>query len=196
MICILMNGGYREKRGTIIMTKRNGQMKPDGKKTTQAGSWASITTPRFWKTMVVIGILIVGGGVLFFTRPANHTGAVEMIVYKSSTCKCCDKWVAQMRDAGFKVTTREGNDMDSIKSSYGIMPGLRSCHTAVVEGYVVEGHVPAGDIKRLLQERPAIAGLAVPGMPMGSPGMEGQYQDPYDVLAFDVDGRAAVYARY
>ena len=178
------------------MYKQNEKMKTDGKKSMQAGSGAGIIAPRFWKTMIVIGILITGGGALFFAQPATKTGGVEMVVYKSPSCKCCDKWVDHMLDAGFKITTRDGNNMDSIKSSYGIMPGLQSCHTAVVEGYVVEGHVPADDIKRLLQERPAVAGLAAPGMPMGSPGMEGRYKDPYDVLTFDRNGRTTIFARY
>ena len=178
------------------MAKRNEHMEVDRKKTLKAVTGSGVTVPRIWKTMIVIGVLIAGVSVLFFAQPATKAGAVEMVVYKSPSCKCCDKWVDHMRDAGYKVTTRDDNNMDSIKSTYGIMPGLRSCHTAVVEGYVVEGHVPADDIKRLLQERPAVAGLAAPGMPMGSPGMEGPYKDPYNIIAFDRNGRTTIYARY
>jgi len=178
------------------MTKCNGQMKADGKKFLKAGPGGSVTFPRFWKTMIVIGVLIAGVSVLFFAEPARKAGAMDIVVYKSPSCNCCDKWVDHVRGAGFNVTTRNSNNMDDIKSSYGIMPGLRSCHTAIVEGYVVEGHVPANDIRRLLQERPAVAGLAVSGMPMGSPGMEGPYKDPYNIIAFDRNGRTTVYTRY
>ena len=86
--------------------------------------------------------------------------------------------------------------MSQIKQDYGVAYKLRSCHTAVVDGYVLEGHVPAEDIHRLLQERPAVDGLAVPGMPMGSPGMEGAYKDPYDVVSFTKGGKSAVFARH
>ena len=88
------------------------------------------------------------------------------------------------------------NDLRAVKINYGITPELRACHTAVVDGYVIEGHVPAETIRRLLAERPDVAGLAVPGMPMGSPGMEGARKDPYDVLAFDSAGNTSVYAKY
>ena len=90
-----------------------------------------------------------------------------------------------MRDKGLKVTTEYVSDLTSIKISHGVTPDLAGCHTAVVEGYVIEGHVPASEIRRLLQERPAVAGLSVPGMPVGSPGMEGTPAERYQVLAFD-----------
>ena len=122
--------------------------------------------------------------------------AIEITVYKSTTCKCCDKWVDHLRDAGFTVTSQNSSDMNIIKSSTGVKPKLQSCHTALVEGYVIEGHVPASDIRRLIQERPAVSGLTVPGMPIGSPGMEGPYKDPYDVLTFDQKGQTKVYARH
>ena len=178
------------------MDKRNKHRHTGGDQGAQAGPNEGAKGSRLKRIMLVIGILLAGGGVLFFAQPASKTKAVEMVVYKSPTCNCCGKWVAHMRDAGFKVTTRDSDDLDGIKSKFGIAPALRSCHTAVVEGYVVEGHVPAADIKRLLQERPAVAGLAVPGMPMGSPGMEGEYKDPYNVLTFDKDGRTSIYASY
>jgi len=179
------------------MGKRNKHKQTGGNQGAQAVPESGVKGSRLSKIMLVIGILLIaGGGILFFAQPVSKTGAVEMVVYKSPTCNCCGKWVAHMRDAGFKVTTKNIDDLDGIKSFYGIAPALRSCHTAVVEGYLVEGHVPAADIKRLLQERPAVAGLAVPGMPMGSPGMEGEHQDPYNVLTFDKDGRTSIYASY
>ncbi len=101
-----------------------------------------------------------------------------------------------MRDKGFKVTTEYVSDLTSIKINHGVTPELAGCHTAVVEGYVIEGHVPASEIYRLLEERPGVVGLSVPGMPGGSPGMEGAPAENYQVLTFDRDGRREVYASY
>ena len=112
----------------------------------------------------------------------------EIRVYKSPTCGCCEKWVEHLRAAGFAVQTSDVPDVTPIKLENGVTPELSACHTAFVGGYVVEGHVPASDIRRLLAERPAVAGLAVPGMPMGSPGMEGPRPVPYEVLSFGDQG--------
>jgi hypothetical protein len=101
-----------------------------------------------------------------------------------------------LRDKGFRVTTEYVSDLIPIKINHGITPDLAGCHTAVVEGYVIEGHVPAREIHRLLEERDSIAGLSVPGMPVGSPGMEGAPAERYQVLAFDRNGRREVYASY
>lgn len=94
------------------------------------------------------------------------------IVYKSSTCSCCNKWVDHLRSSGFPVQVREPSDLSAVKEKYRVPHDMRSCHTAVIDGYVVEGHVPATDIQRLLRKRPQAIGLSVPGMPLGSPGME------------------------
>ena len=147
-------------------------------------------------TVGIAGTLFFVGAILFLARPSHTGNAVAITVYKSPTCNCCNSWVDHLRNAGFVVTAKNSVDMGSIKSSAGIAPMLQSCHTALVEGYVIEGHVPANDIKRLLRERPAVTGLTVPGMPMGSPGMEGPYRDPYDVLAFDQNSGTRVYASY
>lgn len=117
-------------------------------------------------------------------------------VYKSPWCGCCAGWVEHMRGAGFAVRISEVDDVDPVKDRHRVPAELRSCHTALVDGYVIEGHVPARDIRRLFAERPSAAGLAVPGMPGGSPGMEGGAQEPYDVLVFRDDGRAEVFASY
>lgn len=118
-------------------------------------------------------------------------------VYHSPTCGCCMKWVDHLRAEGFEVSVRSRTDMGAVKQEHGIPRQLSSCHTATAGGYVVEGHVPADEIKRLLRQRPDVAGLSVPGMPIGSPGMEqGEREEPYDVLAFTDDGRAGVFARY
>lgn len=121
--------------------------------------------------------------------------APTITVYKTPTCGCCTAWVEHLREHGFEVETHDLPRLDQIKARYGVTRELESCHTAVVDGYVVEGHVPADLIERMLKERPQIAGLTVPGMPMGSPGMEGPRKDPYDVLTFDRDGKTTVYDR-
>jgi hypothetical protein len=119
-------------------------------------------------------------------------------VYKTPTCGCCSKWVDHQQEAGFGVRTTDMPDLTDVKASHGVPRELESCHTALVAGYVLEGHVPGDDVKRLLEERPAIAGLAVPGMPIGSPGMEipGSNVQPYDVIAFSNDGSTHVFASH
>jgi hypothetical protein len=117
-----------------------------------------------------------------------------MVVYKSPTCGCCAAWVDHIEANGFRVEVRDTANLAPIKARHGVPGKLESCHTALVDGYVVEGHVPADLIVRMLRERPDAAGLAVPGMPMGSPGMEGPYKDRYDVLTFRRDGSTQVYA--
>jgi len=117
-----------------------------------------------------------------------------VLVYKTESCGCCNAWVEHLRAAGFTVDARNVVDLMSIKRDAGVPASHASCHTALVDGYVVEGHVPADQIERLLAERPEVAGLAVPGMPVGSPGMEGPGAGPYQVLAFDRRGASSVYA--
>lgn len=122
-----------------------------------------------------------------------------MQVYKSPTCGCCAKWVEHVKDAGFDVRVVDLDDakLDVQKSKLGVAPKLQSCHTATVGGYVIEGHVPAADIVKLLKDKPSIAGLAAPGMPRGSPGMEmGSVKDRYDVVSFDKSGATKVYASH
>jgi len=120
----------------------------------------------------------------------------SITVYKSPTCGCCTKWIKYLQANGFKVEAIDLQDMSAVKVEAGISRQLASCHTAKVGGYVVEGHVPADDIKRLLKERPDVVGLTVPGMPMGSPGMEGHREDNYDVLTFTRTGETSVFSRY
>jgi hypothetical protein len=119
-------------------------------------------------------------------------------IVKDPGCGCCSKWIEHLEDAGFKATVSESRDIDAYKDSKGVPRLARSCHTATVDGYVIEGHVPAADIRRLLKERPSVAGLAVPGMPAGSPGMEvpGGRVDAYDTIAFDKAGKTRVYAAH
>jgi len=139
------------------------------------------------KAALVLGLLL--------GAPAAF--AAEVTVYKSPTCGCCKAWIEHLEENGFEVEARDVRDVVPHKIEHGVSPQLASCHTALVDGYVIEGHVPAGDIRRLLAERPAVRGLSVPGMPVGSPGMEhGDRVDPYDVLSFGDDGKTEVYSSY
>lgn len=118
----------------------------------------------------------------------------SVVVYKTASCGCCNGWVDHLRAAGFEVDARNVRDLMSVKRDAQVPVHMSSCHTALVDGYVVEGHVPADQIKRLLAERPEIAGIAVPGMPIGSPGMEGRNAKRYQVLTFDAQGQSSVFA--
>lgn len=117
-------------------------------------------------------------------------------VWKTPTCGCCGKWVRTLEKAGFKVQAHDVDSLDAIMQKHGITPALASCHTAVVGRYVIEGHVPESDIRRLLREKPDIKGLAAPGMPQGSPGMDVPGSPPFDVLAIGKDGKTSVYATH
>ncbi len=117
-------------------------------------------------------------------------------VYRSPTCSCCIKWVRHLESEGFTVAVNDVRDVRPLKAEHGVPENLGSCHTALVDGYVVEGHVPASDVKRLLAERPKVTGLAVPGMPIGSPGMEGPNPERYRVMSFDAAGRIETYSSH
>jgi hypothetical protein len=123
---------------------------------------------------------------------------VPMTVYKSSSCGCCAKWVDYVRSGGFAPTVHDEEDMDAIKAQLGVPSGVHSCHTAIVGRYLIEGHVPAPDIQRLLAARPKVAGLAVPGMPSSTPGMAGPGAPitDFEVVAFQLDGATTSFARY
>ena len=119
-------------------------------------------------------------------------------VYKSPTCGCCDGWIEYMEKHGYRVRVQEITDVTSIKNRYQIPVALQSCHTSLVGGYVVEGHVPVEALEQLLAERPSVKGIAVPGMPIGAPGMEqhGTAPQPYDVMSFDEAGNTAVFSSH
>ncbi len=128
----------------------------------------------------------------------GNGGLPNVVVHKSPSCGCCGAWVDHMRDAGFPVEVRNADNLEPVKSRLGVPYGKGSCHTAEVEGYFVEGHVPAGDIKRMLAERPDALGLTVPGMPIGSPGMEspdGTVQ-PYTVELVSRDGATRAFTEH
>jgi hypothetical protein len=141
------------------------------------------------------GLALAGGRSLWaaVSRSADPT----MTIYMSPTCGCCAKWVDHVKAAGFKTVVHEEEGMDTVKESLGVPRGMRSCHTAQVDKYLIEGHVPAEDIRKLLARKPKAAGLAAPGMPASSPGMAvpGEPREPYDVLLFQRDGTSEVFAR-
>jgi hypothetical protein len=152
-------------------------------------------------------------GVAFALEPAKETTpavAVQkaatttaksqlptLIVHKTESCGCCAVWVRHMEQAGFKVEVKNETNLDPIKRAMGVPTNAESCHTGKIDRYFIEGHVPAEDVKRLLAERPNAMGLAVPGMPIGSPGMEqGNRRDPYDVLLVQRSGKTSVFAQH
>jgi hypothetical protein len=130
------------------------------------------------------------------SRLALAADSTVVTVYKSPACGCCSQWVEHLRDSGFEVKTVDTNDLGNIKSAAGVTPALASCHTAWVDGYLIEGHVPPEDIRRLLKEHPAVKGLTVPGMPSGAPGMEAPNPEHHKVLAIDADGKTTVFAEH
>lgn len=128
--------------------------------------------------------------------PVDWAGPIEMTVYLTPACGCCSGWVEHIREYGFEVALEYRVDLTEVKQSFGVRPELSSCHTAVVNGYVIEGHVPGEVVRQFLAEGPPVRGLTVPGMPIGSPGMEmGGRVDPYDVLTFTTTGLTDVYSR-
>ena len=152
-----------------------------------------MTKRRF---LSVAGLVFAG---LLLSAPSAPTTlpAIRITVYKDPNCGCCKSWVEHLRKHGFDVSVRDTNDVSGAKATGRVPQQLQTCHTAFVNGYVVEGHVPAADIQKMLDEKPKIAGIGVAGMPAGSPGMEvGNRHDPYDVIAFNRDGSMRVFARH
>lgn len=122
---------------------------------------------------------------------------IEVEVYRSPSCSCCSKWLDHLRENEFKVKDNLIGDVQKIKDKYGVSAEMASCHTALVGGYVVEGHVPAADIKKLLKLKPEVVGISVPGMPVGTPGMEvGSKKDDYNVVSFDKNKSVQIFSRY
>ena len=140
---------------------------------------------------VLLTLFALGAAV---NLPASAADAVD--VYKSPYCGCCEKWVEHLQQAGFAVRTHDVNDVPAARQRLGMPERLGSCHTAKVAGYVVEGHVPADDIQRLLKEKPKAIGLAVPSMPPGSPGMESPKPVPYNTLLVQAGGATTIFAKH
>lgn len=142
-------------------------------------------------TRFVLGILALA----LAAHPAAADGKVAATLYKNPQCTCCDKYADYLRANGFAVTVIEHPNMTRIKQKNGVSEDLEGCHTTLVGGYVIEGHVPVAAMKRLLSERPAIKGISLPGMPEGSPGMSGVREAPFEILAITgQDGPAPVFA--
>ena len=153
------------------------------------------------KSLPIVGLAVtavaLGAVVAAQTKPVSSRTAA--VVYKTSSCGCCAQWVEHLRANGFAVETKDvsSDAVRAVSKAAGLPDDGVSCHTAKIGNYVVEGHVPAADIHRMLNEKPAIAGIAAPGMPMGSPGMEqGGAKEPFDVVAFTKDGKMTVYAKH
>lgn len=168
-----------------------------------------------WSASVQQGFIgaFVVGSLLWVIQPVHAHGDVkgdaampdtssatgpQMTIYRSASCGCCTKWGSHIASAGFGIDDHVTEEVDAVKKERGVSSQQASCHTADVEGYVIEGHVPASAIQRLLKERPNIRGLAVPGMPIDSPGMEvsGVEAEPFEVLAIEHDGTTSVFDRY
>ncbi len=146
--------------------------------------------------LIRAGLVAALSAVSLLLGTAPDAGETEVMVYKTPTCGCCSKWMDHLEANGFEVKSKDLKNLSSVKRMNGVPTQLSSCHTAIVGGYFVEGHVPAEDVKRLLEERPDVAGIAVPRMPEGSPGMEGPNPEPYSVLAVKKDGSVEVFARH
>ena len=148
---------------------------------------------RNFLNLTALGLMPLGIGCFLLSACAE---AHLLEVYKSPSCGCCGAWVSHMHSAGFRGIVRDVPDLHPIKKKLGVAPDLWACHTAVIDGYVIEGHVPAREVIRLLNDRPKAIGLAVPGMPIGSPGMEqGDRRDPFQVILFSSTDRL-VFAEY
>ena len=145
--------------------------------------------------VALLPFLAVGG---YFWSAGPSRAMPNITVYKSPTCGCCGKWVDLLKSDGFRVTVKNQYDLSPLKARLGVPDKLASCHTGVVDGYLVEGHVPIKDIRRLIKERPKGLGIAVPGMPLGSPGMEvpSGEKDPYKVILFGKDQPDQVFATH
>ncbi len=137
------------------------------------------------------------GGSVWDKIQETYKGSLDITVYYSPTCGCCKDWLTHLDKHGFKIDAIELQDVNGIKQKHKLPRQVASCHTAFIDGYIIEGHVPADDIKRLLIDRPAIRGLSVPQMPVGTPGMEmGSRKDPFVVVSFDKEGTVAPYKQY
>jgi hypothetical protein len=137
-------------------------------------------------TLTAIALVLVSASV---APSHDHRSPTEVVVYKTARCECCNDWIEHMRKAGFTVVAHNLSAVDRLEKQeeLGVPPTLSSCHTSVVDGYVIQGHVPASDVERLLKERPNVTGIGVSYMPKGSPGMESDTPEPYETIAFSSD---------
>jgi hypothetical protein len=147
---------------------------------------------------LLAGILLAACGTPASEQATDNQTARTILVYQSPTCGCCNNWVSYMEEQGYTVTVEEVMDLTAIKAEHQVPTNFQSCHTALIDGYVIEGHVPAADIERLLTERPAVVGIGVPGSSISAPGMEieGAAPQPFDVIMFDETGTTEVFSSY
>lgn len=150
---------------------------------------------KLLNTILSIGLFVISTAI--GAKNAESDKPVGMVVYRSPSCSCCKKWVDHLKQNNFNIQDIVTDDVQAIKDKYGVPKEMASCHTAIVDGYVVEGHVPADDIVALLKTKPKVLGISVPGMPKGTPGMEmGGTKDPYEVISFDRSKRFAVFSKH
>lgn len=158
-------------------------------------NWWYITAKVIITICITVGILSIFAS----SAPISYAQTVvpNTTVYNSPECTCCGKWMNHLKEQGFAIKNIPTTDIEQVKQKYNIPNNLTSCHTAIINGYVIEGHVPADDIKRLLAEKPNVAGLTVPQMPVGTPGMEiGNQKDPFTVFSFAPKGKVGVFNKY
>lgn len=149
--------------------------------------------------LLTLSLVAIAASILLVSDPslAVPSKSPEINVYRDPSCSCCGGWIDYLAAQGFQPTSMATSDMETLKQQYGVPEGLASCHTAVIDKYVIEGHVPVEDIKRLLVEKPKVTGIAVPGMPIGTPGMEnGDRKDSFTVFSFNKQGKTAAFDRY
>lgn len=152
---------------------------------------------RSFVAAAIIGLVAVATVATYLLMPpAPKSAAADMVIYKHPQCGCCTNWTRYIEESGFDVAVRAETNSRERWTEHDVPPQLGSCHTAVIGGYIIEGHVPVEDIRRLLEERPDAVGLVLPGMPIGSPGMEGPNPEAYEVLLLKHDGTTEVYQRH
>ncbi len=139
-------------------------------------------------------VLILAAMIGVLGGPAAWAGPRDVVLYKNPLCGCCEGYASYLRSNGFSVTVKPAPDLSRIKRQHGVPDNLESCHTSLIDGYVVEGHVPVGMVNKLLSERPDIKGISLPGMPMGSPGMPGEKTEPFEIQQFTADGKVKLFA--
>ncbi|MBE9182964.1 DUF411 domain-containing protein [Oculatella sp. LEGE 06141] len=141
--------------------------------------------------------LVAIATITLLTPTTSAAADAAITVYRDPSCSCCGGWIDHLASQGFQASNVPTSDMDNLKQQYGVPDEMTSCHTAIIDGYVIEGHVPVDDIKRLLAEQPDVVGIAVPGMPVGTPGMEsGDSRDSFTVFSFDQQGHTDVFNQY
>nr|CRH06108.1 conserved protein of unknown function [Candidatus Magnetococcus massalia] len=175
--------------------KRSKKQNSETMKAEASGAISAKSSRSWFFSLLAVAIAAGGGWFMFMKEPA---AAADMVVYKSPSCGCCGAWVDYLEQNGFRVQVENVGDMDAVKDRLGVPDHAASCHTAQMGDYVIEGHVPVEDIRRLMKEQPQVRGIAAPGMPMGSPGMEmpGEPADRYDVVTFTTGGKLQLFSRH